>query len=307
VTGTLWVTGAAGFSGKHMVRLLTGLPEKPRLVGLDVAEAGPQGLDAYRRLDLNETEAVVSAAREDRPSWVIHLAAAMPPADEAQMWRVNVGGTVSLLSGLASAGCDGCRVVGVGSAAEYLPLLEGSLAEDSPCGGASLYGRVKWAQTLVTREAGRQLGLAVMVARTFNLIGPGISVSFVPGWLCKQFAQSEPLTEITIGNTKSSRDFVDIRDAVAAYWALAQQGEPGEVYNVCSGRATRIQDLIDLLCELTGHAPKIRVDPARLRGADPPVSYGDYGKLARRTGWRPRLSLRDSLDGMLKAQDGADD
>lgn len=195
-------------------------------------------------------------------------------------------------------------MVSIGSAAEYLPQAQGAQAEDSPCGGASPYGRVKWAQTLLALEAARRLNLGVVVARTFNLIGPGMSVHFVPGWLAQQFARPDPPEEIAIGNTKSARDFVDVRDAVAAYALLAERGTTGEIYNVCSGRATRIQELIDLMSEMTERSPRLRVDASRLRASDVSLSYGDYGKIERATGWRPQLAIRQSVAAMIEALGG---
>jgi GDP-4-dehydro-6-deoxy-D-mannose reductase len=258
-------------------------------------------VDVYHTLDTTRPDDVTSIARSDPPRWVIHLAGAVPPTAEAQMWLANVGSTVGLLQGLAAAGCRDVRVVTVGSAAEYQPQPTGALTEASPCGPVSVYGRAKWAQTLLALNLGRELGLAVMVVRPFNLVGPGMSADLVAGWLCQQFAQAADGHEIAIGNTRSARDFIDIRDAVAAYWLVAQRGQPGKVYNVCSGRPVAIEQMLTMLGELTGKSPRIRVDPARLRDDDPQVSYGDYARLHQVTGWQPGISLRESLAAMLAA------
>ncbi len=154
---------------------------------------------------------------------------------------------------------------------------------------------------MLTLHMGRQLGLGTMVVRPFNLIGPGLSTDLVAGRLCAQFATAGAGEEIRMGNTKSARDFVDIRDAVAAYWLVAQHGQPGEVYNVCAGQAVTVDRLLALLGELAGKSPRIQVDAARLRDGDPPISYGDHTKLHQATGWQPVISLRQSLADMLAA------
>lgn len=298
MSSTLWITGAAGFSAGHLIAFLEGLDEKPRTVGLDRVETAPEGLDAYHQVDLNWPESLDEIVTAAPPAWVIHLAGLMPPADEAAMWQVNVGGTAGLMQALASAGCKETRVLSIGSAAEYLPKTSGALTEDSPCGGASAYGRVKWVQTRVTLDLGRELGIPAMVARPFNLIGPGLSENLVAGWLCRQFARDD-VDEVVVGNTQSARDFVDVRDAVAAYWLIVTQGRPGEIYNVCTGEPTKIETLLELLSEVSGRTPKIRVDRERFRASDVSVSYGDNGKIRRATAWQPRIALRDSMAGML--------
>lgn len=298
----LWITGAAGWSGRHLIRMLADQEDAPRLVGLDVVSEYPPGLDEFRQVDLCDPEQVARCCAEEPPTWVIHLAGAMPPADEDRLWRVNVGCTMGLLLGLARAGAGVAGVVSVGSAAEYEPMSMGILNESHPCGGASPYGRSKFAQTLVALETGRRLGIPVVVARAFNLIGPGMPQTLVAGTLCAQFAQAHDGDEILVGNTDSARDFVDIRDAVAAYWTLTRWGRAGEVYNVSTGTATTVQRLLELFREVAGVRVTWRIDPARLQVVDTAVSVGDCVKIRQETGWQARTPLLETLRDMLAAQ-----
>jgi GDP-4-dehydro-6-deoxy-D-mannose reductase len=296
----VWITGVGGFTGVHLVNFLRGMTDKPRMVGLDVLEKSPAGIDDYTRVDLNEIANVTLLARAAHPDYVIHLAGAMPPAGEAAMWHANVGGTLGLLQGLAEAGCqEDTRIVTIGSAAEYQPSTACPLTETSPCGGSSPYGRTKWAQSVLALTIGRQTGLSVMVARPFNLIGPGLSTDLVAGWLCEQFRAGAK--EIEIGNLDSARDFVDIRDAVVAYWLVAEKGVAGEIYNVCTGTAISVNQLVALACQLTQTNPTIRVDAKRVRASDWSVCYGDSSKIEQTTGWRPHYRLKDSVTAMLHA------
>jgi len=298
VSKTLWITGVLGFTGGHLRALLAKQSDELRIVGLDLGDQKPDGVDAYCQVDVNRVNEVASAARSDRPDYVIHLAGSAPPVPDADLWYANVGGTLGLLQGLAAAGCrEQTRIVTIGSAAEYDPRADCPLTETSTGGGASEYGRAKWVQGRVAIDAGAYFGLSVMVARPFNLIGPGLPTRLVAGWLVQQFIR--PIDEIEIGNLDTARDFVDVRDAVAAYWRVAQKGKAGEVYNVCTGRATTIKELLSLCCEITGTSPRVRVDPSRLRTADVSVSYGSHEKLYQATGWQPHYQLRDSLVAML--------
>ncbi|MCP4246408.1 MAG: NAD-dependent epimerase/dehydratase family protein [bacterium] len=301
----LWITGVSGFSGRHLVTAMLAGPDRPQIVGLDLAPHGPPGVDRYERVDLTCPDEVASVAQSAPPRWVIHLAGAMPPAVEAQMWQANVGGTVGLLQGLASAGCRDTRVVTVGSAAEYRSLSDVPVTETAAGGGSSAYGRTKWIQTVTALHLGPTLGLSTMVVRPFNLLGPGLSTDLVAGWLVDRFARSAGRPEIPIGNTQSERDFVDIRDAVQAYWQVALRGDPGEIYNVCSGAATRIDQLLTWLSEWTGRSPRMKVDANRTRRSDPASVRGDYTKLERATGWRPVMGPADSLRDMLAAAPAA--
>jgi len=300
MTPSVLITGVAGFTGRHLVRFLRNLPEKVRIAGIDHTEQVlMMELDAFHIIDLNKTDVVAEIVRKENPSHVIHLAAVLPPASEANMWYTNVGGTISLLWGLASAGRKNVRVVSIGSAGEYLLSRDGLMSEDSPCGGETLNGRTKWAQTTIALSLGKQLKIPVMIVRPFNLIGPGLPRKFVAAELCAQFARRDD-SVIKVGNTRSERDFVDVRDAVAAYWDVAEKGVPGDVYNVCSGKPTRIEELFSIFSELTEGSHKSSTDPSRMRNVDLDRVYGDGKKLRRATGWTPRISLRQSLTDMLE-------
>jgi nucleoside-diphosphate-sugar epimerase len=300
VKGTLWITGVGGFTGSHLLDYLTGLPDRPQLVGIDLGPTGPVGLDDYHVLDLNNVDGMIVLARSNSPQWVIHLAGVMPPAEPAAMWQANVGGTAGLMLALNRAKCHQTRVVTIGSAAEYRFDSAEPVTEDQACGGVSEYGLSKWVQGMTALSTGQKFGIPTCVVRAFNLLGPRLPDRLVTAWLCRQFAGPVAAAEVVIGNLDSARDFIDIRDAVSAYWQVAINGEPGEEYNVCSGVPTSVRSVVALLSEITGHRPTIRVDPRRVRPTDPPVAYGTYAKLQAATGWRPTLSLRQSLADMLK-------
>jgi nucleoside-diphosphate-sugar epimerase len=293
----IWITGAAGFSGRHLIRFLRTLPESHPVVGLDLKPAAPDGLDVYRQVDLANLGALRQLAREYPPYRVIHLAGLLPPATEADLWLANVGGTLNLLQALAGAKDRKARVLTVGSAAEYLPSGARRITETAPAGGVTPYGRSKWAQSALALAFGAHAGLEVVVARTFNLIGPGVPLTLAPGALCAQFARGGQQS-IKVGNLRSQRDFIDVRDAVSAYWTACENALPGTIYNVCTGKVRSIQTMVSLLSRLTGSHRPIKEDPTRFQRVDMDRVCGDNSEL-RRLGWEPSISFRQSLEDML--------
>jgi GDP-4-dehydro-6-deoxy-D-mannose reductase len=298
MTKTIWITGVSGFTGKYLAKYLQNIPEKMKIVGLGRSNETEAETDIHYKIDLNNINAITEITRFDPPDYIFHLAGAMPPVDESEMWLANVGCTVNLFRGLYKGNCLEPTIVIIGSAAEYMMSSTGLLTETSPCGGETVYGRTKWAQTSLAIQLGEQLNFKVKVARPFNLIGPELPRRLVAGELCAQFANQDVKT-LLIGNTRSERDFIDVRDAVSAYWKIALDGNNGEIYNVCSGKPTSIEALLSLFA-LSSEAPKkYTIDSNRLRSVDLDCVYGSLEKTQKETGWKPMYSLEDSVKDML--------
>ncbi len=296
MTGVLWITGVSGFTGRHLVRFLRQSGASVRIIGVDIDVSAVADLDAAHAIDLTNTEAVAALAGREPPNWVIHLAGLMPPAAESEMWRVNVGGTVGLLLGLRE-GSRRLRIVSIGSAGEYAPSAPSPLTETAPCGGASLYGNTKLAQSLTCLRLGAECRLDVLIARTFNLVGPGLPPHLLAGALVHQFLAAAE--EVHVGNLHTARDFIDVRDAVRAYWLLVRQGESGGIYNVSSGIPVSVREMLDILSRVSGRPLRIRIDPSRVRASDPVSVFGDSNRLREATQWVPTISLEQSLRDML--------
>ncbi|MGI8960905.1 MAG: NAD-dependent epimerase/dehydratase family protein [Bryobacteraceae bacterium] len=293
----VWITGAGGFSATYLARYLRELSEDLELIGLDSARQAPSSLfDLFHLIDLRNQEAISELAQSQPPDRVFHLAGRMPPAPEEELWSANVSATLALLQAVARRSKKELRILSIGSAAEYLPASD-KLSENHPCGGTTPYGRTKWAQTVLALASGRELNLRVLVARTFNLLGPGLSPHLVAGSLCAQISKG-PRKTIEVGDLQPKRDFVDIRDAVAAYWCVLERGEPGQIYNVSSGRTTSIRTLARSFVSLSGFCGTLRENPSRIRRGEIDRSCGDNTKL-RGLGWEPSISLRQSLSDML--------
>src|SRR5437764_1117441 len=144
-------------------------------------------------------------------------------------------------------------------------------------------------------------GLPVLRVRPFNHVGPGQAPSFVVASLARNVAEAERkgTTGVRVGNLSAKRDFTDVRDVVAAYRRLMQAGEPGGVYNVCSGRAVSIDDIARRLLALADAELRLDVDPALLRPVDVPEVRGDPTRLVAATGWQPTVPLDQTLRDTL--------
>ncbi len=303
--GAALVTGASGFAGSHLVDLLAA--EGAELIAWSRRGGPPptaNGTARWRAVDLVDPADVDAAVAECRPLVVYHCAgnarSSGSPADAGATLEVNVRGTRHLLLALRRHS-PAARVIVTGSALVYEPT-GAALEESSPVGPRGPYGVSKLAQEMVALRAAALDGLDVLVARSFNHIGPRQSPDFVAASVARQIAlvergDAEP--RLLVGNLEASRDLSDVRDTVRAYRLLADRGSAGEVYNVCRGEAVRIRSLVDALVARARTHIEIVVDPSRLRPSDVPMLVGSNRKIAAATGWRPVISLDQSLDDLL--------
>jgi GDP-4-dehydro-6-deoxy-D-mannose reductase len=287
------VTGARGFVGPHLVAAL-------RRDGAAVGEYnGSLGdLDAIRR-----------ALEAFGPTVVFHLAAQtfVPDAlrTPLETYDANVLGTARLAQAVREhTGAPPPRIVFASSAEVYGVRHAGEypLRETLGLRPANPYGASKAAaEAILLGEAGG-FGTDVVIARAFNHIGPGQREHFVVASLAAQLARiaGGGSPQLFVGNLTAARDFLDVRDVVEAYLALARDGERGQIYNVCSGHAVTIRDVLRELIIIARVPVEVREDPARMRGVEIPLSVGDPAKLRDRTGWMPQIplvrSLRDAYD-----------
>ena len=153
------------------------------------------------------------------------------------------------------------------------------------------------------RQAPRRArGLHVVVARAFNHTGPGQEPTFVCSDFARQIARIETSREravLRVGDLTARRDFLDVRDVVRAYVLLLEKGDAGEVYNVCSGKAWSIGEILEILRGYAGRPIAVEADPARGRSEDVPTLVGSFAKLEAATGWRPGIPLERTLKDLL--------
>ena len=288
------VTGAAGFVGRHLCAHL--LAEGDTVVGVDRAD-GPDLLDA----------AAVDALLADiAPDVVYHLGGW---SDVGSSWqhpvdcfRVNAEGTLNVLSAASANG--GPRVLAVTSADVYGTIAPEQLpiAEDTPFRPVTPYAASKVAADQLALQAWLGTGLETIRVRAFNHLGPGQTTRFVAPAIAARIAHNERdgSDVIPVGNLTPRRDVTDVRDVVRAYRLLMLSGEPGEAYNVCSGRDLTIEELALRLVGLAERPMTLAPDPELQRPVETPVLRGDRSKIERVTGWTPRIDLDTTLADVLE-------
>jgi len=176
------------------------------------------------------------------------------------------------------------------------------IKETNPLRPLSPYAVSKVGQDLLGYQYYKSYGLNIIRTRAYNHTGPRREDVFVCSNFAKQIAMIEKGKEppiIYVGNLKAKRDFTDVRDIVRAYWLALEKCTPGEVYNICSGRARSIKEVLDILLSLSKTTLKIKKDPKRLRPSDIPILQGDSSKFRKITGWKPEIPFEKTLEDLL--------
>ncbi len=291
MNGPVLVTGASGFAGSHLVDRLA-------------RTGGPVLRWSRAVVDLLDRDSVRSRIRELKPAAIYHCAGTPHVAhswgDTVRPLRNNVLATHYLLDAVRRAGIA-CRVLVTGSATVYR-AAPGPIAEDGAIEPSSPYALSKLAQEQLALRALADDGIEVVVTRAFNHTGPRQTPLFAAPTLARQLAlieagRSEPV--IRVGNLDARRDITDVRDTVRAYELLMAKGRQGVPYNVCSGVAYAIRDILEGLRTRVRAAVRVETDPARLRPNDTPILVGSPARLQADTGWAPEIPFDRMLDDLL--------
>lgn len=301
------LTGGRGFVGRRLAALIAA--EEP---GWRVVSPGGPGCHGGERLDVTDPHAVNAWVNKHRPDVVVHLAAitAVPSAakDPRAAWDVNLGGALNIVLALQRH-APAAHLMLVSTAEVYGASLGGAAPADESTllQPLNAYAASKAAADLLVRQAAAE-GLPACVMRPFNHTGPGQSEAFVAPAFAAQIARIEAGLQppvLHVGGLDDARDFLDVDDVAAAYLAVLRQRDglaPGEVFNVASGRATRVRTVLEILLAHACTPVEVRVDAARLRPTAPRQVVGDASHLRARTGWAPRRDLERTLLDLLEDQ-----
>jgi GDP-4-dehydro-6-deoxy-D-mannose reductase len=307
------VTGGNGFVGRHFLNALHG-PERSAWTRIVAGLRSEPGFAAKASeeiqvgVDLTDAGAVAQMVSAHRPDIVVHLAAqasvgASLGAAE-QTWTVNLLGTFNLAAAIARTGCE-CVFLQASTAEVYgASFVDGIATEETPIRPTNAYARSKAAaEALLVDILPKTCKL--IIARPFNHTGPGQDERFVVSSFAAQIARMEAglaPPSLSVGNLEAERTFLDVRDVVRAYLALidrANEIETGSIVNIASDYRVPIRRIVDALRGLACRPFEITQDPARLRPNDIPVAAGSWQRLHDLTGWRPEISLDQTLADLL--------
>ncbi|CAG0934581.1 GDP-4-dehydro-6-deoxy-D-mannose reductase [Thermoflexales bacterium] len=303
------ITGVAGFVGGHLAETLLAEPGW-EIWGSIIAESDRANvIEGVHTLitDLREPEQARVLVETARPDAVFHLAAqAYVPQAWADPWgtyHTNIRGQLNLLEAISALGLKS-RVIVVSSNEVYglIRPEDLPLSESAPLRPNNPYSVSKLAQDFMGLQYFLDRKMPIIRVRPFNHIGPRQNERFVAPSFAKQIVEierggREPI--LRLGNMAAQRDFSDVRDITRAYLLALEKGEPGEVYNIGTGQARAVREMLDLML---AHCPiKIaeEIDPAKLRPSDTPLSYADPAKFKRQTGWEPRFSFEQTCLDIL--------
>ncbi len=259
------------------------------------------------RLDVMDRPALTEAVAKAGPDAVYHLAALTHVVESwgapADFMRTNAIGTMNVLE--AARECSlAPRVLVVSSSEAYGKVSRDQLplGESSPLRPVSPYAVSKVAAEFVGLQAFLGYGLHTVIVRPFNHVGPGQAPSFAVSAIARRIvvAQRDGDPVVKVGDLSARRDFTDVRDVVRAYRMLIERGEPGQVYNVCSGHDVAISHIADTLKRLAGADVTFETDTAFTRPGDLPVLTGDPTRVRAATGWEPVLPLEQTLGDVLE-------
>ena len=301
------ITGAAGFVGGHLIKAFAERGHTLSAIDLGTSSIFEKYGVAAHQADLLDKEAIIEVLSEEKPEAVVHLAAiANVPfawACPAKTMAVNVGGTATLLESMAEAVPTG-KLLTIGSSDAYgLTAKCGEpLTEDMPCQPQNPYSISKLCAEQLSIQLAGKYGITVLAARSFNHFGPGQKPGFVVSDFASQVAaiergEQEPV--ISVGDLTAARDFTYIDDIIAAYVAMTEQDIPTGIYNICSGKPRRIEEVLQGLLELSGRSIEVRKDPDRMRPSEVPFFVGDSTKIFEASGWQPKTDFRDGLQKTL--------
>ena len=303
------ITGAAGFVGAYAIRQLaeTGSVHVTILPQEQLA-ADCRARCTAHELDILDADATAALLNAVQPDCILHLAA---QSSVALSWKkpqltadINIRGTINLLEAARSLQKQP-RILLIGSGEEYGALKPEQIPvrEDTPLHPANVYAATKAAAEQLAQLYVRAYGMEIVAVRAFNHFGPGQRPDFVAADFCRQAAEiecglHEPV--IRTGNLSAKRDFTDVRDIVRAYALLLEKGRPGAVYNVGSGKAIAVSEILDMIREQCGIPFAVETDPAKLRPVDVPVIAADISALQADTGWSPQIPPAQTVSDMLE-------
>jgi len=305
------ITGVAGFAGSYLAELL--LLKGMNVFGLiaprerlDNIHSIKSGLE-LERFNIINADRLKNYIKKVKPDFIFHLAAITSVGksfDMAQkVYAVNFTGSLNLFEA-ASASKKLEKLIFISSSDVYgiFKPARKILDENQPLNPVSPYGISKAAGEYLAQYYVRSRNLPIVRIRSFNHTGPKQSTDFVIPSFCSQIARIEKSGKsgkIKVGDLSARRDFSDVRDIVYGYYLAAIKGKPGQVYQLCSGKAVSVEQVLRKLLKMSGFRIDKEVNKKLLRKLEIPILYGSNQKAGKELGWFCRFKLEETLKATL--------
>jgi len=308
------ITGANGFAGSHLVEAMDKDKQVSKVIGTVRPHAPTDNL-AYitrrtilKEINIQDAHGVLEVIKQSKPDIIYHMAAqTFAPTSwlaPTESFMSNVIGTINVLEAVRRV-APKATVLVPSSSEEYGIVYENELPimETNPLRPHSPYAVSKAAQTLLAQQYVRSYALKIIIPRVFNHTGPRRKSCFADTNFALQIARIEQGLQdpiISVGNLQSRRDFTDIQDILRAYELAITECTYGEIYNVCSGTAYTINDVLNTLLSFTDSNISVEIDRERMRPSDAPVLLGSFDKFHKVTNWKPTVSIEDMMLSVLE-------
>jgi GDP-4-dehydro-6-deoxy-D-mannose reductase len=304
------ILGITGFAGRAALNMFSsqGLKDISGTYRHSTANRGISKLNGEPSLyecDINEAVSIENVLNEIKPDIIFHFCSYVSVfsslKNPTSTYQTNVIGTINLLEAVKKV-VPLAKVLLPGSAEQYGFVSEKKMPikETYSLNPANPYAVSKKHQEEIGLYYYKQFGLNLYFTRTFHCTGPYQPIGFVCSDIAKQIVgvERDVSSSIKIGNLDAKRDFTDIRDVVAAYWQIINDGVPGQIYNVCVGKSISIQNILDKLIGFSGKNIQTTIDQSKLRKSDVPDFIGCNTKL-KKIGWTPKYTIEQSLEDLL--------
>lgn len=297
------IFGAGGFVGSYLCKEF--LNNGYKVSGTDKGEGSalPSEVDFYRT-DLMQANEVEKLIGQIQPDIIVNLAAISSVGASWNMPQttlaINVIGALNIMEA-ARKSEQKPKILFVGSSEEYV-ISENPLDENTQLNANNPYGISKVTQEQFAKLYREQYGLKIYCVRPFNHTGIGQRDSFVLPSFCKQVAEIDKSGKdgkIQVGNLKVKRDFSHVKDVVRAYRMIVESDNCNQIYNVGSGNAYSLEDMLTYIIGLSDQNIEIEVDQNRIRPTDQPVICCDRSLIGKELGWKPQYDVYDALKEMF--------
>ncbi len=306
------ITGITGFVGSHLAEYCLTKPDVEVYGTIRWRSKKDNIFHIEDKINLHECDikdgvSVQSMLKKVRPHCIFHLAAqSFVPTSwhaPAETLTTNIIGEVNLFEGVRNLGID--PIIHVSCSSEEYGLVyedEIPIDEKNTLRPLSPYAVSKIAQDFLGYQYYKSYGIRIIRTRAFNHTGPRRGEVFVVSTFAKQIAEIEAGIKnpvVRVGNLNAERDFTDVRDIVRAYWLAVEKCEPGEVYNISSGKSISIEKILKMLLEMSEADIEVVKDAERMRPSDVEILKGDSTKFRELTGWEPEIPLEKTLEDTL--------